>query len=60
MVVGCFYFDFATRKEQTATSAGFSAEGGLSGMERVPERISLALQEQKKAAGEANRNLLVS
>jgi len=46
----CFYFDFAARKEQTATSMlGSLLKQVVSGMERVPENISRALQEQKMA-----------
>jgi len=45
----CFYFDFAARKEQTATSMlGSLLKQVIIGMERVPEDISRALQEQKK------------
>jgi len=48
--VTCFYFDFAARKEQTATSMlGSMLKQVISGMERVPEDISRALQEQKRA-----------
>ena len=48
--VTCFYFDFAARKEQTATSMlGSMLKQVISGMERVPEDISRALQEQKQA-----------
>jgi len=46
----CFYFDFAARKEQTATTMlGSLLKQVISGMERVPEDIWQALQEQKKA-----------
>jgi len=46
----CFYFDFAARKEQTATSMlGSLLKQVISGMERVPEDVSRALQEQKRA-----------
>ena len=46
----CFYFDFAARKEQTATSMlGSLLKQVICGMERVPEDIWRALQEQKKA-----------
>ena len=48
--VTCFYFDFAARKEQTATSMlGSLLKQVISGMENVPEEIRQALQEQKKA-----------
>jgi len=47
--VTCFYFDFAARKEQTATSMlGSVLKQVINGMERIPEVISRALQEQKK------------
>ena len=46
----CFYFDFAARNEQTATSMlGSLLKQMISGMERIPEEISRALQDQKKA-----------
>ena len=48
--VTCFYFDFAARKEQSATSMlGSLLRQVISGMERVPEEISRALHEHKKA-----------
>ena len=48
--VTCFYFDFAARKEQSATSMlGSMLRQVISGMERVPEEISWALNEHKKA-----------
>jgi len=47
--VTCFYFDFAARKEQTATSMlGSLLKQVIIRMERVPE-ISRPLQEQRKA-----------
>ena len=47
--VTCFYFDFAARKEQTATSMlGSILKQVISGTERVPEDIWRALQEQKR------------
>jgi len=49
-VTTCFYFDFAARKEQTATCMlGSLLKQVISGMEWVPEEISGALQDQKKA-----------
>ena len=46
----CFYFDFAARREQTATSMlGSLLKQMIGRMDRVPEDISRALQEQKKA-----------
>ena len=50
MAVTCFYFDFAARKEQTATSMlGSILKQVINGTERVPEDIWQALQEQKRA-----------
>jgi len=50
--VTCFYFDFAARKEQPATSMlGSLLKQIVSGMERIPEEISRTLEEQKKAIG---------
>jgi len=46
----CFYFNFAVRNEQTATSMlGSLPKQVISGMERVPEDLWRALQEQKRA-----------
>ena len=48
--VACFYFDFAARNEQTASSMlGSILKQVISGTERVPENIWRALQAQKKA-----------
>ena len=50
--VTCFYFDFAARKEQSATAMlGSLLKQIVSGMEAIPEDISRAFQEQKKAIG---------
>ena len=50
--VTCFYFDFAARKEQSATSVlGSFLKQVVSGMEKIPEEILQAFQEQKKAIG---------
>ena len=50
--VACFYFDFAARKEQSATAMlGSLLKQIVSGMEAIPEDISRAFQEQKKAIG---------
>ena len=52
VAITCFYFDFAARKEQSTTSVlGSLLKQMVSGMERVPEEISRAFQEQKKAIG---------
>ena len=48
--VACFYFDFAARKEQTATSMlGSILKQVISGTERVSEDIWRALERQKMA-----------
>ena len=48
--VTCFYFDFAAREEQSATSIlGSLLKQLISGMERIPEEISRVLQEQETA-----------
>jgi len=50
--IACFYFDFAARKEQSVTSMlGSLAKQVVGGMERVPDEISRAFQEQKLAIG---------
>jgi len=50
--VSCFYFDFAARKEQSATSVlGSLLKQMVSGMENIPEDIMRAFQEQKKTIG---------
>jgi len=50
--VACFYFDFATRKEQSANSMlGSLLKQVVGGMETIPEEISEAFQEQKKVIG---------
>ena len=50
--VTCFYFDFAARKEQTATSMlGSLLKQMVSGTGRIPEEIWRALREQKEAVG---------
>jgi len=52
IAITCFYFDFAARKEQSATSMlGSLLKQMVSGMERVPDEISRAFQEQKKVIG---------
>jgi len=48
--VTCFYFDFAARKEQTATSMlGSLLKQMVSGRERISEDIWRALREQREA-----------
>ena len=50
--VTCFYFDFADRKEHSATSMlGSLLKQIVSGLEKIPEDISRAFQEQKMAVG---------
>ena len=50
--ITCFYFDFAARKEQSATNMlGSLLKQVVSGMERIPEEISRAFREQKKVIG---------
>jgi len=50
--VTCFYLDFAARKEQSATNIlGSLLKQIVSGMESIPEDISHAFQEEKKAIG---------
>jgi len=50
--VSCFYFDFAARKEQSATNILSSlVKQVVSGMELIPDEISSAFQEQKKTVG---------
>ena len=57
--VTCFYFDFAARKEQSATAMlGSLLKQIVSGMETIPEDISRAFQEQKKAIGGRGPQLL--
>jgi len=52
VAITCFYFDFAARKEQSATSMlGSLLKQMVSGMERVPDEISRAFKEQKMAIG---------
>ena len=46
IAVTCFYFDFAARKEQSATSMlGSLLKQIVGGMDRIPEEISRAFQE---------------
>ena len=50
--VTCFYFDFAARKEQSATTMlGSLVKQMVSRMKEIPEEISRAFQEQRKAIG---------
>ena len=50
--VTCFYLDFAARKEQSVASIlGSLLRQVVGGMERVPEEITRAFQEQKMVIG---------
>jgi len=50
--VTCFYFDFADRKEQSATNTlGSLLRQVIGGLERIPEEISQAFQEARNAIG---------
>ena len=50
--VTCFYLDFAARKEQSVASIlGSLLRQAVGGMERVPEEITLAFEDQKMAIG---------
>jgi len=50
--VSCFYLDFAARKEQSATNVlGSMLKQMVCGMEKIPEEISRAFQQQKTAIG---------
>ena len=50
--VTCFYLDFAARKEQLVTSIlGSLLRQVVGGMEKVPEEITRAFEEQKMAIG---------
>ena len=50
--VACFYFDFAARKDQSATNVlGSLLKQIVSGMGVIPEEISRAFQEHKNAIG---------
>ena len=58
-IVTCFYFDFAARKEQSAASVlGSLLKQIVVGMETIPEEISGAFQEEKKAIGGRGPQLL--
>ena len=52
MAIACFYFDFASQKEQSTVSVlGALLKQVVSGMERVPEEIAQAYEDQKKVIG---------
>ena len=57
--ITCFYFDFAARKEQSATNMlGSLVKQVVSGMERIPDEISTAFREQKKVIGGCGPKLI--
>ena len=57
--ITCFYFDFAARKEQSATNMlGSLVKQVVSGMDRIPDEISTAFQEQKKSIGGCGPRLI--
>ena len=52
VAVMCFYFDFADQKEQSPTSVlGALLKQVVHGMEKVPEEIAQAYEDQKKVIG---------
>ena len=52
VAVTCFYFDFADRKEQSATrTLGSLLRQVVGGLERIPEEISRAYREERNAIG---------
>ena len=52
MAVACFYFDFASQNEQSPASVlGALLRQVVSGMEKVPEEITQAYEEQKAGVG---------
>ena len=52
VVVACFYFDFASQKEQPSTSMlGALLKQIVGGLEEVPGEISQAYEDQKKVIG---------
>jgi len=52
IAITCFYFDFAARKEQSATCMlGSLLKQMVSRMETVPDEISCAFEDQKRAIG---------
>ena len=52
VAVACFYFDFATEKEQSSTNMlGALLKQIVGGLEEVPGEISQAYEDQKKVIG---------
>ena len=57
--VGCFYFDFGARKEQSAASVlGSLLRQMVTGMENMPEEISRAFHDERKAIGGRGQQLV--
>ena len=57
--ISCFYFDFAAREEQSATSMlGSLVKQMVSGLERIPEEISGVFQQQKNTLGGSRPQLV--
>ena len=52
VAVTCFYFDFADRKEQSATRAlGSLLRQVVGGLERIPDEISRVFREERNTIG---------
>ena len=52
VAVACFYFDFATRKEQSPTAILSSLlQQVISGLEKIPPRVAQAFRDQKNVIG---------
>ena len=59
--VTCFYFDFADRKEQSATRAlGSLLRQVIGALERIPEEISRAFLKERNAIGDGDRDYRIS
>ena len=59
MAITCFYFDYATRKEQSAAGIlGSLLKQVVFSLEGIPEEISRAFQERRKAIGESGPQLI--
>jgi len=57
--VTCLYFDFGARKEESATNMLSSlVKQMVSGMERIPDEISMVFQEQKRTIGGCGPKLI--
>ena len=52
VAVACIYFDFAAQKEQSSTSVlGALLKQVVGGLDKVPEEVARAYQDQKKVIG---------